>query len=142
MPIEAVPKNLRLLGEPIPTTKSRSSITVLARRLSASPRTSFANRSFRRSKMFDEWDMVASLRRSQIESGKDLTFSRVFVPLFKKLVNEIRPTSILEAGTGTGHLALELHGSTTRYVGVEPSLGMFSQATQLLDDRDIELINT
>jgi SAM-dependent methyltransferase len=92
--------------------------------------------------MSSPWDIFASLRRSQIESGNDLTFSRVFIPLFAELIGSLKPGSILEAGIGTGHLALELHGFSTRYVGVEPSKGMFDTAREVLRDKKVELFNS
>src|ERR1700683_1600638 len=91
--------------------------------------------------MSSPWDTFASLRRSQIESGKDLTFSRVFVPLFTDLVKSLNPKSILEAGIGTGHLALELQGLSSRYVGVEPSSGMLAEASDVLSNTTVEIFN-
>lgn len=92
--------------------------------------------------MSSPWDIFASLRRNQIESGKDLTFSRVFVPLFKELIGSLNPDSILEAGVGTGHLALELQGLSARYVGVDPSNGMIGEARDVLRDKKVELFNS
>lgn len=92
--------------------------------------------------MSSPWDTVASLRRSQIESGKDLTFSRVFVPLYKDLIGSMKPGKILEAGIGTGHLALELHGLSNHYLGLEPSKEMFAQASDVLKDIKVELIES
>jgi hypothetical protein len=34
--------------------------------------------------MSNDWDAIASLRRQQIEGGRDLTFSAVFVPLLQE----------------------------------------------------------
>jgi len=92
--------------------------------------------------MSNEWDSVAALRRTQIESGKDLTFSRVFVPLFRELVDTLKPKSILEAGIGTGHLTHELSVFSPRYLGIEPSDAMFRQATDVLKGRRVQLIKS
>jgi SAM-dependent methyltransferase len=86
------------------------------------------------------WDRAATLRRNQIESGKDLTFTRVFVPLWSSIVKTIRPHSVLEAGIGTGHLALELSRYTSHYVGVEPSRGMLAEAADVLTGTDVKLM--
>jgi SAM-dependent methyltransferase len=89
-----------------------------------------------------EWDGVASLRRKQIESGADLTFSKVFIPLYRNLLASLGADSILEVGVGTGHLAAELRDLTSRYVGLEPSKGMFLEAKDVLQGRQVELVET
>jgi SAM-dependent methyltransferase len=89
-----------------------------------------------------EWDAAASVRRNQIESGKDLTFSKVFVPEFESIIRVLKPSSILEAGSGTGHLAFELSKLTKRYVGVEPSTGMMAEANELLRNATVELVHS
>lgn len=93
--------------------------------------------------MDNEWDLAARLRREQIEAGKDLTFSKVFVPIYSSLVSSLRPSSILEAGAGTGHLALELSRLVpARYVAVEPSKGMMAEAADVLRGRPVTLLQT
>ena len=89
--------------------------------------------------MATEWDANAALRRAQIESGKDLTFSKVFVPMYVDLVTALKPRSILEAGSGTGHLALALSSLTNTYVGVEPSRGMASEAKSVLRKHSVRV---
>jgi SAM-dependent methyltransferase len=91
--------------------------------------------------MSSEWDPVAALRRNQIESGKDLTFTEVFIPLYKQIIESLAPNSILEAGIGTGHLAAVLQGLTSLYVAVEPSENMYAHATDVLKDLDVEVFN-
>lgn len=92
-------------------------------------------------KMFSEWDSAARLRRTQIEQGKDLTFSKVFVPLYIDLISKLCPESVIEVGIGTGHLALELYQRCPlRYVGIEPSKGMFDEATGVLRNTSVEIV--
>jgi ubiquinone/menaquinone biosynthesis C-methylase UbiE len=90
--------------------------------------------------MSSEWDSSARLRRIQIESGKDLTFSRVFLPVYISLVKSLQPSSILEVGIGTGNLALELSPLTNRYVGIEPSNAMFGEARDVLKGTEVKLV--
>lgn len=78
------------------------------------------------------WDEVAELRKQQIETGLDLTFSKVFIPYFVQIVSQSAVRSILEVGGGTGHLALALNGITDRYVMLEPSPGMYRVASRVL----------
>jgi SAM-dependent methyltransferase len=90
--------------------------------------------------MESNWNAVAKLRRDQIETGKDLTFSRVFVPLYSSLIAALNPSAILEVGIGTGHLALEISKFVTHYVGVDPSGAMIGEATDVLKGTNVELV--
>ena len=54
--------------------------------------------------MPNRWCDSAELRRSQIESGLDLTFNEVFKPIFVEKISSLNPARILEVGAGTGHL--------------------------------------
>jgi SAM-dependent methyltransferase len=92
--------------------------------------------------MCSKWDSAAGLRRSQIEGGLDLTFSKVFVPAYCSMFNFLRPSSVLEVGSGTGHLALELSRLTDRYVGLEPSTGMITHAREVLEGRNVMLVHS
>jgi 2-polyprenyl-3-methyl-5-hydroxy-6-metoxy-1,4-benzoquinol methylase len=85
------------------------------------------------------WDDNAKLRKQQIESGLDLTFSEVFLPYYVRMVSRLAPRSILEVGGGTGHLARALASMTTKYVVLEPSQGMFAVASEVLDGTPAQL---
>jgi SAM-dependent methyltransferase len=89
--------------------------------------------------MGNEWDQIARRRREQIETGRDLTFSKVFVPIYTSLISALEPSSVLEIGIGTGHLALTLSGLAQHYVGIDPSSGMMEEARQVLQGKSIEL---
>ena len=85
------------------------------------------------------WDDFASIRRIQIESGKDLTFSKVFLPYYIDLVKSLCPESLLEIGCGTGHLSASLSYHLNTIVAIEPSEGMYSIAKQVVGDSSVEL---
>lgn len=87
------------------------------------------------------WDDVAVVRQQQIESGRDLTFSRVFVPYYRELISALAPSSILEVGGGTGHLARSLSDIPKKYVMIEPSQGMYGVACEVLVDAPVEIHN-
>jgi|LGVF01.1.fsa_nt_gb SAM-dependent methyltransferase len=91
--------------------------------------------------MPERWDNAAELRKEQIESGLDLTFSKVFLPYYLNLATELRPSSLLEVGCGTGHLSSELSSHISKVVSLEPSPGMHAVASDILDDTRVQLIN-
>ncbi|HTZ96303.1 MAG TPA: class I SAM-dependent methyltransferase [Terriglobales bacterium] len=91
--------------------------------------------------MSQRWDGIAEVRKRQIESGKDLTFSKVFVPYYRGLLLKLRPESILEVGGGTGHLGLALSEISERYVMVEPSKGMHRVARSVLAETKVQIRN-
>lgn len=87
------------------------------------------------------WSNSAELRRSQIESGIDLTFNEVFRPLFVEKIVALAKYSILEVGAGTGHLSKALASEERNITAIEPSDGMFSVAKDVLADTGVKLIN-
>lgn len=91
--------------------------------------------------MPERWDNAAELRKEQIESGLDLTFSNVFLPYYQDLVKDYRLSSVLEIGCGTGHLSLELSKLVAKVVAIEPSMGMYAVAREVLKESGVELIN-
>ena len=91
--------------------------------------------------MPERWDDIAKTRQQQIESGIDLTFSRVFLPYYLNLVNEQRPSSLLEIGCGTGHLSAALHNNVLDITALEPSSGMYLTAKEVLKYKNVELLN-
>lgn len=87
------------------------------------------------------WCAVAELRRNQIESGVDLTFVDVFKPLFIKLVCELQPTHVIEIGAGTGHLSKAIADKGFLITAIEPSVGMYDVACEVLTGTPVRLIN-
>lgn len=87
------------------------------------------------------WCSSADLRRSQIESGLDITFSEVFKPLISARVSEFRPLSVLEVGAGTGHLAREIACLGCDVTAIEPSSGMYAVASEVLCGSNVRLLN-
>lgn len=89
--------------------------------------------------MPNRWDDFASIRQVQIESGKDLTFSEVFLPYYVDLVADLRPESLIEVGCGTGHLSAYLSNHVNTTVAIEPSAGMYAVAEQVVKRSDVQL---
>lgn len=87
------------------------------------------------------WCDSAQIRRSQIESGIDLTFNEVFKPLFIERVLEIEHDLILEVGAGTGHLSKELSKHGCNITAIEPSKGMYQVAKDVLNGANVNLVN-
>ena len=91
--------------------------------------------------MPERWNEIAEIRRRQIESELDITFSKVFVPYYSKLVENLRPSSLLEVGCGTGHLSAALERVVPRVVALEPSPGMHRVAQEVLVNTRVMLVN-
>jgi len=91
--------------------------------------------------MPQRWCNAAELRRHQIESGLDLTFNLVFKPLWIKYILSLNPVTVLEVGAGTGHLSLEVANLGFAVDAVEPSIGMFNVAKDVLNKTQVELHN-
>jgi SAM-dependent methyltransferase len=87
------------------------------------------------------WCASANLRRSQIESGADITFNDVFKPLFVERICSLAPQQIIEVGAGTGHLSKALVGQNFRITAIEPSKGMFKIAQEVLANEEVDLKN-
>ena len=84
---------------------------------------------------------MAQIRREQIESGTDLTFNEVFKPLLISRIQSLSPRSILEVGAGTGHISNELFKLGFSVTAIEPSLGMYQVAQDVLSSSDVRLVN-
>ena len=87
------------------------------------------------------WCDSAELRRTQIESGLDLTFNEVFKPAFIKRILSLKPAQLLEIGAGTGHLSWELSNIGCKVTAIEPSKGMYVVAADVLSSSNVKLIN-
>jgi len=91
--------------------------------------------------MPNRWGNSALLRREQIESGADLTFNEVFKPIIVKRINNLSPSCVLEVGAGTGHMSRELFNLGLSVTAIEPSVGMYEVAKDVLALTDVSLIN-
>lgn len=90
------------------------------------------------------WCDLSTIRKAQIENNKDITFSKVFVPRYLEKLSEFNGKKIIEIGCGTGHLAKELTSliEFENYIALEPSLGMYEKAKEILEDHKyLELKN-
>lgn len=91
--------------------------------------------------MPERWNEIATIRRRQIESGIDLTFSKVFLPYYINLVVQHSPNSLLEVGCGTGHLSAALSEYVPAITSLEPSSGMHVTASDVLSNKSVSLLN-
>jgi len=74
------------------------------------------------------WNSVAETRSNQISTGKDITFTRFFVPLYNSILEEFKPSNLCEVGCGTGHLLYSLSPLCTSLVGFDEAKGMIEIA--------------
>lgn len=78
-----------------------------------------------------EWDSIAELRAKQIESGKDLSYCHVLVPLILELCSECDLASVIDVGCGVGFLSREFDRHAGQVVGVDGSLESIEIARRL-----------
>ena len=69
----------------------------------------------------DEWDRIAPVRHQHIESGKDLTFTHVLMPLIRELLLDCSRDRVLDIGCGTGELTKEIASVSGEVIGVDLS---------------------
>jgi SAM-dependent methyltransferase len=91
--------------------------------------------------MQNKWCSSAALRRTQIESGSDITFNEVFKPIFVKAIAALRPKNVIEIGAGTGHLSKAIGKCGLVVTAIEPSKGMFLVAKEVLHGENVTLRN-
>jgi len=80
------------------------------------------------------WSEAATIRKTQIESGIDITFHKVFLPFYKNELHQIRPNNTIDIGCGTGHLIKYLADELKFVIGIDPSKGMADIATNVVGD--------
>lgn len=85
------------------------------------------------------WCKTASLRRKQIEGNLDVTFSRIMLPYFLSIVENLKPKKALEIGAGTGHLAKALSKYINDFVIIEPSVDMLRTAQEVLKEESVSI---
>lgn len=88
------------------------------------------------------WSKAAKIRKEQIETGVDITFHKVFLPLYEHIIHRYSPISVMDVGAGTGHLALHLRQFCESLVAIEPSQGMYDVAKDTLKNCDVELVKS
>ncbi len=89
----------------------------------------------------DIWEAASKIRLEQIESGLDVSFSELFLPVFVDYVMNKSLWRLIDVGTGTGHLAKAVSKHVDCVVAIEPSPGMHSVAKDVLAKTPVELIN-
>jgi SAM-dependent methyltransferase len=73
------------------------------------------------SELIAEWDALAPLRRRQISSGDDISYTRIIVPAVLNLVSSLKPSRVLDAGCGIGVLSAQMSHIANEVIGVDPS---------------------
>ncbi len=68
-----------------------------------------------------EWDELAEERHRQIASGDDLSFHHVVAPTTLRLLEGADQDVILDIGSGTGELTLQLARIARKVIAIEPS---------------------
>lgn len=91
--------------------------------------------------MPNRWCNSAKIRLEQIESGADLTFNEVFKPLLISRIQALAPINVIEVGAGTGHMSKELFKLGFSVTAIEPSLGMYEVAQDVLSSTGVSLVN-
>ena len=92
--------------------------------------------------MENSWGLISNLRKSQIESGNDITFSDLFIPYYKRLFSLLPHKKILEIGCGTGHMAQALINvlNPTLFIALDESKEMIQLARKVNRDVGIEIL--
>jgi len=90
----------------------------------------------------NEWDVLSLERHNQINSGKDITFKYFMVPLVKRLVANEFDSTLIDIGSGTGEMTLELAGLFKNIISIEPSFKSINIAKKNSpSDKNIIFIN-
>lgn len=87
------------------------------------------------------WNKAAAIRKEQIETGKDITFNKVFVPYYETIIKKLAPQSLLEIGCGTGHLSLALSKYVKTLHAIDPAIDMHKTAQLTLKDSQALVFN-
>lgn len=90
------------------------------------------------------WCDLSVVRKKQIEHNIDITFAEVFLPYYEQNLLKFKGKTLVELGCGTGHLAEHLLKSVdfASYVAIEPSLGMYLIAVEVLQkNKSVKLIH-
>ena len=85
----------------------------------------------RHSTLAKEWDSIAQTRSNQIESGQDISHSKVLLPTMVQLSSGLNFKRVLDAGCGTGSLTRLVARKAQRIVGVDMSSKSIALALRL-----------
>lgn len=75
-----------------------------------------------------EWNELAELRHLQIESGRDVSYSRILEPTVIRLLKRQPLSSALDVGCGVGVLTRSIREVCERVVGIDVSEASISHA--------------
>ena len=76
----------------------------------------------------EEWDRLAQLRCEQIESGKDLSFANVLLPMVMRLSQDLDHSNVLDVGCGVGFVTREIARRSQNVVGIDISKASIEHA--------------
>lgn len=77
-----------------------------------------------------EWDRLCKLRCDQIESGKDLSFTNVLLPMIISLAEGLDHSDVLDVGCGTGFATRAIATRSKKVIGIDSSKASIENACQ------------
>ena len=95
------------------------------------------------SEITEEWSKIANLRASQIEKGKDLSFSYILVPCIFELSSQSDFTFVIDVGCGVGFLTKALANKAEYVIGIDMSQENIEISRELFGNiTNIEFVNS
>jgi predicted TPR repeat methyltransferase len=95
--------------------------------------------------MTNPWDENSIIRHNQLINGKDITFSKLMVPEFIRILKDekrLRNYTLLDIGCGTGVLTHILAKSVKSVIGVDLSIASCEIAkSHTLTDENVQILN-
>src|SRR5688572_17599729 len=69
----------------------------------------------------EEWNRLVLLRCEQIESGLDLSFTNVLLPMIIQMTNNLDLGKVLDVGCGAGFVTRKIAESSKNIIGIDIS---------------------
>ena len=87
-----------------------------------------------------EWDKVGPARHTLIESGKDVSFTKITGPCIKESLKSIKHNHILDVGCGTGFLTNDLANMADTCWGIDFSKESIKLATKNYQKKNLYFV--